>query len=70
VHVASTKNTKRGDILSKGKMKMMTCPCGWSVKSPFGEDDVLEHSMLHAKKHHPDMAKMKKEDVMKMIKDA
>jgi predicted small metal-binding protein len=51
-------------------MKMMTCPCGWSVKSPFGEDDVLEHSMLHAKKHHPDMAKMKKEDVMKMIKDA
>ncbi|MGA2767218.1 MAG: hypothetical protein ABSF24_02740 [Candidatus Bathyarchaeia archaeon] len=57
--------------MSKGKMKMMTCPaCGWTVKTPFGENDIAEHSMLHAKNHHPEMMNMKKEDLMKMVKDA
>jgi predicted small metal-binding protein len=57
--------------VSKPKMKMMTCPgCGWTIKSPYGENDIVEHAMLHAKSHHPEMAKTKKEDLMKMIKDA
>lgn len=52
-------------------MKMMTCPaCGWSIKTPFGENDIVEHAMLHSKNHHPDMMSMKREDIMKMIKDA
>jgi hypothetical protein len=52
-------------------MKMFTCPaCGWTVKTPFGENDIAEHSMLHAKNHHPEMMNMKKEDLMKMVKDA
>jgi predicted small metal-binding protein len=60
-----------GGSLSKGKMKMMTCPgCGWMVKSPWGENDIVEHVMLHAKNHHPEMKNMKKEDLVKMIKDA
>jgi predicted small metal-binding protein len=60
-----------GDLVSKGKTKTMTCPeCGWIVKSPWGENDVVDHMMLHAKKHHPYMLKHRKEDMKKMIKDA
>jgi hypothetical protein len=59
-----------GDRMSKGKMKMFTCPgCGWTVKTPFGENDIAEHATLHAKNHHPEMMNMKKEDLMKMVKD-
>ena len=58
-------------MLSKSKMKMMTCPeCGWSVKTPFGENDVIDHAMLHVKNHHPEMMKHDKADLKKMIKDA
>ena len=57
--------------MSKEKMKMMTCPaCGWTVKTPFSENDIVEHAMLHAKNHHPEMMNMKREDIAKMIKDA
>jgi hypothetical protein len=36
--------------MSKGKMKMFTCPgCGWTVKTPFGEDDIMEHSMMRVR---------------------
>jgi len=57
--------------MSKGEMKMMTCPgCGWTIKTPFGENDVIEHAMLHAKNHHPEMKNTPKADLMKMIKDA
>lgn len=56
--------------MSKKKMKMMTCPdCGWSVKSPFGENDIMDHAILHAKKHHPEVMKHDKADLKKMIKD-
>jgi hypothetical protein len=40
------------------------------VKSPWGENDVIDHMMLHAKNHHPEMLKHSKEDMKKMIKDA
>lgn len=58
-------------FMSKGKMKMTTCPeCGWTVKSPWEENDVVDHVMLHAKGHHPEMLKHNKEDFKKMTKDA
>ena len=57
--------------MSKGKMKTFTCPgCGWAVKTPFGEDDITEPSMMHAKKHHPEMVNTPKSELKKMIKDA
>jgi predicted small metal-binding protein len=60
-----------GDCMSKSKMKTTTCPeCGWTVKSPWGENDVIDHVMLHAKNYHPEMLKHSKEDLKKMIKDA
>jgi predicted small metal-binding protein len=60
-----------GDPLSKGKTKTTTCPeCGWTVKSPWGENDVIDHMVLHVKNHHPEMLKHSKEDMKKMIKDA
>ena len=31
--------------MSKGKMKTTTCPeCGWTVKSPWGENDIVERA--------------------------
>jgi hypothetical protein len=56
--------------LEEKKMKMLACPCGWTVKSPWGENDVVEHAMLHLKRQHPDQANTKKEDVAKMVQDA
>ncbi len=57
--------------MSKSKMKTTTCPeCGWTVKSPWGENDVIDHMVLHVKNHHPEMLKHSKEDMKKMIKDA
>jgi len=60
-----------GDIVSKGKMKMMSCPgCGWTVKTPFGEEDIIEHASMHARKHHSEIATTPKSELKKMIKDA
>jgi len=33
---------------------MGTCPCGWSVFSPQGVEDVKKHAMIHMKDAHPD----------------
>jgi hypothetical protein len=50
---------------------MMPCPSrGWTVKTPYGENNLDEHAMLHAKNQHPEMKKMKKEEIIKMIKGA
>jgi predicted small metal-binding protein len=62
--------SRGGDVVSKGMMKMFTCPaCRWTVKTPWGEDDLMEHSMMHAKKHHPDMVNTPQAELKKMIKD-
>ena len=54
--------------MTKGQMKSFTCPaCGWSVKSPWGENDIADHANLHSKNHHPEM-KMSMDDINKMIK--
>jgi len=58
-------------IADAARAKMFTCPgCGWTVKTPFGEDDILEHSMMHTKKRHPEMANTPKTELKKMAKDA
>ena len=54
--------------MTKGQMKSFTCPaCGWMVKSPWGENDIIDHANLHSKNHHPDMP-MSSADINKMIK--
>jgi hypothetical protein len=35
--------------------KMSTCPCGFVVISPVGEDDVLSHIRKHLTDNHPGM---------------
>jgi predicted small metal-binding protein len=41
--------------MSKVRGAIYTCPeCGFSVRSPFGPEDVAEHVKLHAEKHHND----------------
>jgi predicted small metal-binding protein len=53
---------------TKGEMKSFTCPaCGWTVKSPWGDDDVLEYAQMHGKKRHADMP-MTKEQINMAIK--
>lgn len=55
-------------MMSKGEMISFTCPvCGWMVKSPWGENDIIDHANLHSKNHHPDMP-MSKDEINKMIK--
>ena len=54
--------------MTKGQMKSFTCPaCGWMVKTPWGENDIVDHANLHSKNHHPDMP-MSQEDITKIIK--
>ncbi|HKZ95126.1 MAG TPA: DUF1059 domain-containing protein [Candidatus Bathyarchaeia archaeon] len=51
------------------KMLIATCPgCGWQLKTPKGENDVVKHVMLHAQDYHPEMKNAKREDIVKMIK--
>jgi hypothetical protein len=33
--------------------KMATCPCGWVLISPQGEQDAVKHTAIHLKHHHP-----------------
>jgi hypothetical protein len=50
------------------KMKVAVCPAeGFTIKSPYGEEDVIKHLRLHAELHHPDMKNVKDEELMKMI---
>lgn len=51
------------------KMKVAVCPeDGFTVKSPFGQEDVIKHLRLHAE-HHPEMKNVKPDEFAKMIKD-
>ena len=42
--------------------KIIKCSCGWELKSPMGEEDLLYHGKLHADKAHPEM-NLSKEDL-------
>ncbi len=53
------------------KMRSFTCPtCGWTVISPFGDDDIIDHAVLHSKNHHSGLlTQSNAESVKKRIKD-
>lgn len=36
--------------------KMITCPCGWTVISPQGEDQAIKHILIHLHDIHPETA--------------
>ena len=44
-----------------------TCPCGWTIVSPQGIEDVKRHAMIHMKEVHPETV-MTPEELMTHIK--
>lgn len=32
---------------------MTTCPCGWTLMSPLGDEDVKKHTLIHLRDAHP-----------------
>ncbi len=47
--------------------KMSTCPCGFTVISPRGDEDVKKHMSIHLKDAHPGTS-MTDEEIGKTIK--
>jgi predicted small metal-binding protein len=47
--------------------KMISCPCGWTLISPQGDEDIKKHVMIHAKDCHPGLIETE-DEVVKMIK--
>jgi predicted small metal-binding protein len=47
--------------------KMLTCPCGWTLISPQGEEDIKKHAMIHAKDCHPGLTETE-DEVVRIIK--
>ena len=33
--------------------KMTSCPCGWTLISPQGDDDIKKHMRIHLADTHP-----------------
>ena len=60
---------KLGRILSINMVKgeQFNCPCGFSVTSPGGREDLMKHVMMHKEDRHPDM-KMSQQQLESMIK--
>ena len=55
---------------TKKKMRSFTCPiCGWTVTSPFGDDDIMNDVILHSKNHHGGVDQSNYDTVKKRIKD-
>ncbi len=46
---------------------MNACPCGWTIISPLGPDDVKKHTLIHLKDCHPGTS-MTDEEIMQHIK--
>ncbi|MGA6989937.1 MAG: hypothetical protein WBX81_05945 [Nitrososphaeraceae archaeon] len=44
---------------------MLSCPCGWTLISPQGVEDV--NALIHAKDCHPGLTETE-DEVLKMIK--
>jgi predicted small metal-binding protein len=51
----------------KVMVKMLTCPCGWTVMSPQGEEDVKKHAAIHMRDAHPG-AEMTEEEIRQNFK--
>ena len=46
--------------------KKITCPCGWTLTSPLGDEDIKKHTMIHARETHPGEVHTE-EDIVKSI---
>jgi predicted small metal-binding protein len=53
---------------SKVSLKTFSCPCGWTLTTPTGEDDIVKHVNMHVKDFHKDM-KTTREEIVKKIKN-
>jgi len=52
--------------LSKTETKTFTCPkCGWTIKTPFGDEDNADHIKLHNAKHHSEDDKVTRARISK-----
>jgi hypothetical protein len=47
--------------------KMLSCPCGWTLISPQGDEDIKKHARIHARDCHPGLTETE-DEVGKMIK--
>jgi predicted small metal-binding protein len=47
--------------------KMSTCPCGFIVISPQGEEQVIKHMALHLRDVHPGSS-MSEDEIRKTVK--
>ena len=43
------------------------CPCGWTIISPLGQEDVKKHTLIHLKDAHPGMV-ISDDEIMQHIK--
>ena len=57
-----TRNSLRSLMAS-----MVTCPCGWTLISPQGEEDARKHVKIHLTDVHPGSV-MTDEELTKTIK--
>jgi hypothetical protein len=70
--VKKTRITLEVKRLSKIAMNTFTCPkCGWTIKTPFGEDDNADQIKLHNAKHHNEddkvlRARISKSDLLRL----
>jgi hypothetical protein len=59
-----------GEHMSNTRSATFTCPiCGFTIKTPFGPEDVPEHVKLHAERHHNDKvtrARISKSELIKL----
>lgn len=45
---------------------MTTCPCGWTIISPQGANDVKMHVSMHLKEYHPGIVQTEAELLAKI----
>lgn len=46
--------------------KKITCPCGWTLTSPLGDEDIKKHTWIHVRETHPGEVHTD-EDIVKSI---
>ncbi len=55
--INNVSEVETANTVGKIEMKTFTCQqCGWTVKTPFGDEDIAEHTRLHIEKHHSNSA--------------
>jgi hypothetical protein len=62
------KNLLGGAYMSKAEPASYDCPiCGWTLKSPFGKEDLEACVACHNEKHHNKSLRMSRADLMEKI---